>query len=274
MITRLLNKGWSISLSLPVSSNDRTSTEEHGGLGTQRHTTHSFGLGDIRFELYKWLLKPSVRQRANVQIVLGVKFPTGDYKYQDYFYRNDSTKVLAPVEVPIQLGDGGTGIVTELNTFYNFSSSLSLFGNFYYLFNPREQNGVLNTFGKTPSDTSLKSGYYIASVPDQYSIRVGINFNFNKLSFSAAFRDEGVPVYDLIGGSNGARKAGYNISVEPGLLYKLKKTTLYVYLPVIVARKIKQNVPDKIWTELRGAYVLRHGGSPDYLVFLGASFKL
>ena len=50
-----------------------------------------------------------------------LKLPTGDYKYQDYFYKNDSTKVLGPVDQSIQLGDGGTGITLELNSFYSLS---------------------------------------------------------------------------------------------------------------------------------------------------------
>ena len=74
----------------------------------------------MRFTAYKWLFKTSVRQKGNIQLGLGVKLPTGDYKYQDYFYRNDSTKVLASVNPSIQLGDGGTGIIGELNSFlYN-----------------------------------------------------------------------------------------------------------------------------------------------------------
>ena len=75
---------------------------------------------------------------------LGIKLPTGDYKVQDYFYKNDSTKVLAPVNGSIQLGDGGTGIITQLNTFYFLSKNISLYANLYYLINPRDHNGVLN----------------------------------------------------------------------------------------------------------------------------------
>jgi hypothetical protein len=274
-ITRLMKNGWSMSISFPISSNTRSATAEHGGLGTPRHTTHSFGIGDTRFTVFKWLVKPRVQQQVNVQIGLGIKFPTGDYKYQDYFYRKEDSVVLAPVSFAIQLGDGGTGIITELNTFYVFSGRrTSLYGNFYYLINPREQNGVLNTFGRTPTTLQIKTGGYITSVPDQYSIRVGANFIFNKFILSAGLRDEGIPVYDLIGGSNGARRSGHNISVEPGILYKIKKTTLYAYIPVIIARKLKQTVPDKKMTEITGTYTLSHGQSPNYLAFVGVSFKL
>jgi hypothetical protein len=124
------------------------------------------------------------------------------------------------------------------------------------------------------SNNVKKSGGDVLSVPDVFSIRVGANFSLNKWAFSAGLRDEGVPVNDLIGGSNGARRAGFNLSLEPGILYKMKKVSLYTYIPFIVSRKIKQNVPDKIISQLTGIYTLSAGGSGDYQVFAGALFKL
>ena len=111
-VNRIVKNGWSLNLSVPVSSNGFTSSLEHGGPNTPRHTSRSFGVGDIRFTAYKWLWAPAVK-KANIQLGLGIKFPTGDYKYQDYFYRNDSTKILSTAVPSVQLGDGGTGIVTE-----------------------------------------------------------------------------------------------------------------------------------------------------------------
>jgi hypothetical protein len=273
-ISRFLNKGWSIDFSVPILANSRETSLEHGGPNTTRHTTHAFGIGDIRLTIYKWLLQPSVSQKLNVQVGLGLKLPTGDYKYQDYFYRNDSTPVLAPVNPAIQLGDGGTGIITELNGFYIFSKHISMYGNLYYLISPREQNGASTTFGRTPTAVQIKSGNTEASVTDIFSMRGGLIFNYNTVALSAGLRNEGVPVHDLIGGSNGTRRAGYNLSFEPGIIYKLKRTTLYAYVPVIVSRKISQNVPDKKATEITGVYTLTAGGSGDYQVFFGATFKL
>lgn len=275
-ISRLLRKGWSLILSLPYTINSRTSSAEHGGINTKRHTTHTAGLGDTRFTAYKWLLSPTVKQKGNIQLGLGIKFPTGDYKYQDYFYRNDSTKVLAPVNFSIQLGDGGTGIITELNTFYyiNPTKTISLYGNFYYMANPREQNGVSSTLGRTPTPLQIATGSVEVSVVDQYSIRAGANFDLKKLALSAGLRQEGVPVHDLIGGSNGLRRAGHNLSVEPGIIYKLKKATLYTYIPVLVSREIKQNIPDKLASKKTGTYIHGTGGSGNYFVFLGVQFKL
>ena len=121
--TRSFNNRWSVSLNIPVISNTRSSLYEHGGnaLGESgRHSTQSFGIGDIRVSAYRWLLDPARHRKGNIQAGLGIKLPTGDYKYQDYFYKSDGTTVLGPVDQSIQLGDGGTGITAELNGFYNF----------------------------------------------------------------------------------------------------------------------------------------------------------
>ena len=273
-LSRLMNNGWSVDLSLPIAANSRSATLEHGGLGTPRHTTHTFGLGDIRFTAYKWLLKPTVSQKGNVQLGLGIKLPTGDYKYQDYFYRNDTTKVLAPVNASIGLGDGGTGIITELNTFYFFNKSISFYGNFYCLINPRDESGVSATNGKTPTDLQKSTGADIYSVPDIYAIRVGLNLNFSKLALSGGLRDEGVPVHDLFGGSNGLRRPGHNLSAEPGIIYKMKKASVYAYVPVIISRRIRQNVTDALASRVTGIYRMGAGGSGNYSVFMGVLFKL
>ncbi|MBC7903285.1 MAG: hypothetical protein H7Y27_07665, partial [Gemmatimonadaceae bacterium] len=118
-LSRNLNKYWSIAIDLPVINNARSSLYEHGG--KKRHSTHSFGLGDIRIAAYRWLADPAKNPKGNIQLGAGIKFATGDYKYQDFFYTSDTTKVLGPVDQSIQLGDGGTGFTTEMNGYYNFS---------------------------------------------------------------------------------------------------------------------------------------------------------
>ena len=187
-IDKLFHHGWSASLEFPITAAGRTSSVEHGGFNTPRHTTHAFGMGDLKITAYKWLLLPSANQKFNIQVGVGLKFPTGDYKVQDYFYRNDTTKVLSAVNPSIQLGDGGTGIITELNTFYAINKTISVYGDFYYLTNPRNQNGALYDFGKDPTPLQLQANSINTSVPDFFSIHAGINININQLSFSAAIR--------------------------------------------------------------------------------------
>jgi hypothetical protein len=273
-ITRFLPNGWSISASIPISANSRQNAGEHGGPGTPKHTTHSFGLNDIRVTVYKWLLSTSTVQKFNVQLGLGIKFATGDYKYQDFFYKNDTTPVLAPVNLTLQLGDGGTGIVTELNMFYVFNRTFSLYGNFYYMANPRDQNVVSTLFGNAPTPLQIKTLSTVTSVPDSYSWRVGGSAIVKKWIFSAGVRAEGVPVYDIIGKSDGIRRAGYNMSFEPGALFNLKKVSFYAYVPWYFKHEMYQVVPDKLASQYTGKYIATTGGTGNWMVIMGVLFKL
>ena len=120
-VSRLLNNGWSLALDVPISANTATSKAEHAS--GDHHSTHAYGMGDMRFTVYKWLLNSNKAHQGNIQFGAGIKFPTGNYHSVDYFYTNlndKSFKELAPVNVAIQLGDGGLGITTELNAFYIF----------------------------------------------------------------------------------------------------------------------------------------------------------
>ncbi len=270
-LSRQINSRWSLLLDMPVESYSRSSLYEHSNLG--RFVTHSFGIGDIRFAVYSWLIDPLHSPRGNVQVGLGIKLPTGDYRYQDYFHVTDSTTRLGPVDQSIQLGDGGTGFTLEVNGFYNISPAVSVYGNFYYLSNPRDQNGVSSARGGTPSTSSVKNGSAIMSVPDQLMARAGFNWMVSKFTFSAGVRDECLPVYDLIGSSDGFRRPGYIISAEPGVTYSFKRTSLYAYVPVAFVRNRTQSLPDKITTALTG--VVAHGDAAfaDYTVNIGATFR-
>lgn len=267
-IIRLLPKGWSLDLGFPISANKRNTDLEHGGPNTRRHITKAFGMGDLHIIAYKWLFKPS--DQGNIQLGLGIKFPTGDFKKQDYFYRNDTTRILSTVNPSIQLGDGGTGIITELNTFYFLGPKriFSLYGNFYYLINPTDINGTQYTQGKPQTPANILLGAYDVSVPDVFSLRVGLDYNSKNWTFSAGLRDEGAPVHDLFGASNGIRRNGYTLSAEPGLVYKFKNVAIYGYVPFLLSHEIKQSVLEKALN--------KHltGGSGDYQIFVGAQFQL
>jgi hypothetical protein len=270
-LTRNVNKWWSFSIDAPILANSRSSLYEHDG--KNRFLTHSFGVGDIRFSAYRWVFDPEKMPRGNIQLGLGIKLPTGDYKYQDFFHKNDSTLVLGPVDQSIQLGDGGTGFPFEMNGFYNFSEKISVYGNLYYLISPREQNGTSTARGGTASATSIKNSSSVMSVPDQYMARIGANFTANALTISLGLRDECLPVHDLIGGSKGFRRPGYIISLEPGLTYNFKKVNIYAYVPVALVRDRTQSVADKIQTKLTGVYTQGDAAFADYTLNVGCSFK-
>jgi len=262
---RLLNNGWSVSLNVPVSANSRNNGADHKGPGTlPRYTTHAFGLGDIRLAIYKWFLNPSVNRKGNIQGGLGIKLPTGDFRYQDYFVRNDSTKVLAPVDQAIQLGDGGTGITAELSAFYSLGQKINLFIQGFYLINPRDQNGVSNLKGRNANPTQIANNTTVMSVPDQYSIRGGANYQFQKIVLTGGVRYEKVPVEDLIGGKKGFRRAATITSAEAGITYKMKRTFAFVNMGIPFKRDIKQNIQNDFTP----------AGFADWVLTFGVQFKL
>lgn len=276
-VTRQLNNRWSLAVFVPVISNVRSSLYEHYGNSSTspnaRNKTSSFGLGDIRLAGYYWLAPPG-KTRLNAQVGLGLKLATGDYNYRDHFRRNDSTKVLGPVDQSIQLGDGGTGLSTELNAFYQVNKNWSLYTNAFYLFNPREHNGVSTARGGTPSAAQLAYGSDVMSVPDQYMVRAGANFFMRRLQLSGGLRIEGVPAEDLIGGSNGFRRPGYVIAVEPVAAYRFGRSQFYVSVPYAIERNRTQSVPDKIRTEKTGTYFKGDAAFADYSINFGVSFSL
>jgi hypothetical protein len=271
LVTRNINQRWSFTLDLPVLANSRSSLYEHDG--KNRYSTHSFGVGDIRFTAYSWLWNPATMPKGNIQLGLGLKFPTGDYKYQDFFVKSDSVKVLGPVDQSIQLGDGGTGFSTELNGYYNFTRSVGVYGNFFYLFNPREQNGTSTSRGSAPSASAILYGSSTMSVPDQLMARAGVAMTKNKFGLSVGVRDDCLPSQDLIGGSSGFRRPGYIISVEPGITYTLKNISLYSYVPVALQRNRTQSYSDKLRTEKTGVYTHGDAAFADYVINIGASFR-
>lgn len=273
-LMHLLHRGWSLSLALPILANSRESSLEHGGANTTRHTTRAFGLGDLRFIASKWILLPKEGSKGNFQIGLGLKLPTGDYRVQDYFYRND-TRILAPVNPGIQLGDGGLGIITQLNGYYQLAKNLNLYADLYYMSSPRDQNGVSVLSGRTPTAIQIKAGIPETSVTDAYVLRAGAFLNVrDDITLSAGIRKEGIPVKDFIGASSGTRRPGYYLSIEPGVIYRWNKISWYLQAPVNFRQSIKQNVTDIIVTDITKTFTSSPGGSANVQILFGAVIKL
>ena len=271
-LTRIINDRWSYMVDMPILSNARSSLYEHGLVNgvyvkKERHTTNSFGLGDMRFAVYRWLLDPKKSTKGNIQAGLGIKLPTGDDNFKDYWYNvgPGGTKELRTVDQSIQLGDGGTGFTTEVNAYYNFKRNFGVYGNFYYLSNPREQNGV-RTYRETLRKTLANEA--IASVPDQYMLRGGFNYAFNNakgLSLALGAKLEGIPVHDLVGGSEGFRRPGYIWSVEPALTYQVSKLNFFFSMPFAVVRNRTQSVTDIENSIVAGKHVQGDAAFADYV---------
>ena len=279
-LTRIINNRWSVMLSAPITSNTRSSLYEHGLVNgayvkKERHSTSSFGLGDIRIAAFRWMFDPQLFPNGNLQLGLGIKLPTGDYRYQDYWHNvgPNGTKELRTVDQSIQLGDGGTGFTVEANGFHNFKNNLGVYGNFYYLINPREQNGV-RTFRETLAPSLANEA--ISSVPDQYMARAGLHYSFKHLkglSASGGVRLEGIPVYDLVGGSGDFRRPGFVWSAEPALNYSFKNSSVFVSVPVAFVRNRTQSVTDKENSITYNKFTRGDAAFADYTINLGFSAR-
>jgi hypothetical protein len=274
-LTKILNHGWSLGVDMPIAANTAASAmnAQNG-----RHSVQDFGIGDIRLTAYKWLFDVNVRRKGNIQVGLGIKFPTGNYHSVDYWYYSDNpvVKSLQPLPESLQLGDGGTGITTAINAFYIFNRNISVFGNFFYLISPVNTNGVLSfpPGALPPSQDSLNiaTTNNVNSVPDAYTLRVGVNYTFDQLVGTVGLRFEGSPAHDLFGGDDGLRRVGYIFSIEPGLQYKFQKSILYTFVSLPVARATLQTVPDQRQEQITGQYTITPGHFANWLIYFGYSF--
>lgn len=269
---KTINSRWSLAMTVPIMSFARSSLYEHDG--ASRHSTHAFGIGDARFSAYRWMFDPKTSHKGNVQLGLGIKLPTGSYNYTDYFYKKADSSVLGPVDQSIQPGDGGTGITFELNTFYNFSHKVGVYGGFFYLVNPREVNGTSTARGGTPNATAKKYNTDVMSVPDLFMARGGLSYMVKQINFSGGIRIEGLPSSDLIGGDRGFRRPGYIISAEPSITYVAKKVSFNLSVPFALERNRTQSDSDKRRSADTGNHVQGDAAFADYLISAGMTIRL
>ena len=245
---------FSAGLTLPFVYSTRSSLYEHPGAG--RNTTSAGGLGDMRLTGYMWLVDPDKATKGNVSFGFGPKFPTGQYDVQDTF-QTAAGPVTGTVDQSIQPGDGGWGFSAEMFGFVQVAPRTSAYGQIYYLFNPENENGVSTTTGRPRN--AFES---VMSIADQYLARAGLQYALVPkwgLSLTFGGRIEGVPAHDFFGRSDGFRRPGYAVSVEPGLVLAHKSWTVNFNTPVAVYRNRTRSVPDIQRTAATG--VFRHGDS-------------
>jgi len=79
-------------------------------------------------------------------------------------------------------------------------------------------------------------------------------------------RVEGVPVRDLVGGSEGFRRPGYAVSIEPGVSVMFKGWSASLYTPVAVYRNREPSVPDLEQAAATGRFNPGDAAFADFLV--------
>jgi hypothetical protein len=256
-LTYAFTRRLSASLVLPFIDADGTNLQGDG----QRHTMHAGGLGDLRLLGNAWIWDPAKAPKGNLLLSLGFKAPTGDYGATDYFYRRTGP-VLRPVDISIQPGDGGWGIVPELQAYRQLSKNTYGYLAGFYLINPRVKNGT-ETLRSTPGNVVINS------VPDQYQGRAGLSYVVwpeQGVALSLGGRVDGIPVRDLIGGGDdGFRRPGFSIYVEPALTVNRGKYTFSLSGPVAVVRNMERSIRDlQVGTS-------SPGGFADFLILASLS---
>jgi hypothetical protein len=238
-----------------------------------RFVTSAGGIGDARITVYKWLWAPKSGRKGNLMGGIGLKLPTGNYKaVDDFTYKLNATRV-GPVDQSIQPGDGGLGVTLELSAFRQINNTWSLYGNAFYLINPRDNNGVSTARGGTPTVAAIKYTSDVMSVPDQYLIRAGSNWTKDALTLSLGARYECIPTFDLIGKNSGFRRPGTVIAVEPGANYQFKKFNLYAYVPVSVFRERNQSQPDILRTIDTKVFARGDAAFANYALNIGIGYR-
>lgn len=202
-----------------------------------RAVQHGRGLGDVSAIARYWLFDPAAHTRFNVSLGGGAKLPVGRSHATDTFVdiRGQNAAAKA-VDQSVQPGDGGWGAQLELQGFGQIGRAF-VFGSANYLANPRNTNdtpSILVGLGVPSATIPLRN---VNSVPDQYVLRAGAGVPvWHGVGASLAVRTEGVPRYDVFGRSDGFRRPGHEVFLEPGLSYSRGRSTVQFDLPRAVYR--------------------------------------
>ena len=253
-----------LSLGVPFVMATRSQALRSGGVNLERYQTQARGIGDVVLSARRWMFDPETHLGGNLQLGAGVKLPTGPNNITDTFRvvsAGTISNVVRTVDQSIQPGDGGFGIMVDYNVFKGvMGGDVTLYSSGAYLLNPQETSKVLTYRGG--------AGEHIMSIADQYLLRGGAAFaipGMQNVSAAAGVRIEGVPVRDLLGGSEFFRRPGIAVSLEPSISIVRGKHGVTVGVPIALYRNRFISVPD----EARGV----HGDAAfaDWLLMFGYS---
>ena len=230
-----LTPRWSAIASIPGMEATRH------GQGSNTNYYRSGGIGDVTVGVQSWIFRPPTESHGNVNISAELKLPTGinDAKGTTQTSSGPQTR---PFDESIQPGDGTWGFSLATEAYHPVIWQTTAYFTGSWLFSPQDTTGV-KTFRPLP-------GEGVISATDQYLWRGGFSrpvtgvHLLRGLDFSLGGRMEGVPVRDAFGSSNGFRRPGYVISIEPGMMYGLGRYMLNVSGPWAMERNRKTSVTD------------------------------
>jgi hypothetical protein len=239
--------------------------------------TSAHGISDLVFTGRYWVGDPRKSQNGNLSVGVGLKLPTGNDRAEDEFLVRldpDGNRIteVRPVDQSIQPGDGGWGILTEVQAFKGIGRFVA-FASGAYLMNPQEMNDFNRNGPSAPVDDSGAENHLL-SIADQYVARVGVSTSvWRNLGANLGLRIEGTTSSDLIGGDRGRRRPGYTLGLDPGVAYMWRGNALSVNVPIAIRRVRTQNYADKLETEQTGEFANGDAAFADYAIVVAFSHR-
>ena len=211
----------------------------------QASTTNFYrsgGIGDVTAGVQTWIFRPPTENHGNVSLSGQLKFPTGINDAKGRKVLSNGTTQVEPFDESIQPGDGTWGFSLATEAYHPVIWQTTAYFTGSWLFSPQDTTGV-QTFRPAPGED-------VVSATDQYLWRGGFSRPvtgvklLRGLALSMGGRMEGVPVRDAFGKSDGFRRPGYVISIEPGMMYGRGRYMFYASGPWAMERNRKTSVAD------------------------------
>jgi len=213
----------SVSVNAPMQWGSLEATYPDG----QRHANTSRGVGEISVFTNYWLRNAKALQPGgNVAIGLGVKAPTGKNDVSGTFWKADGTTLSFPVNLPLQLGDGGWGLILGVKGFSPLFERSYLYGSGTYTANPRKTTDVVRSPGSPVHMGSPDTWDASGGLSTLVSPSLGLSVSLGALAY-------GTPRRDLIGGrDDGQRLPMVVVYASPGIGITRGAQTITVSLPM------------------------------------------
>jgi hypothetical protein len=186
--------------------------------------------------------RPPTESHGNINFSAQLKLPTGINDAKGTTITKTGAVLTEPFDESVQPGDGTWGFSLATEAYRELLWHTTGYFTGSWLFSPQDTTGV-KTFRSAPGEN-------VVSATDQYLWRGGFSHPvppyraLRGLALSIGGRMEGVPVRDAFGKSNGFRRPGYVISVEPGLMYAWRRYLVNVSGPWAMERNRKTSVTD------------------------------
>ncbi len=206
----------------------------------------SSGIGDTSVMVQGWIWDPRENTRGNVQLSLGVLFPTGKDNVANTV---DALDGKGPhtviVDYSVQPGQGAFGLPWSWVGYKNWGSN-QLYFNGSYLMMLKDRNDVLRSAVLNPVTLTQYN-----AVMDQYLLEAGVAHPLQRvrgLTITFGPRMEGVPARNLlpVGDNLGFRRPGFAVSLEPGFQYERNGNIFTATIARAIYRDRTRSVPDDL----------------------------